>query len=82
MRYFYFFTVFMLLLACSDNDSASPSDSNSNFDENNLTGIFSLFPLALNPEFKSVSEINLSDNELVGILNFGSDIRLSIYFHK
>lgn len=71
--------IFLLLsFACSNNDSVS-SDSDDNSINDDLTGVLNLFPLALNPEFTTVSEVNLNDAALVGIVTFGLDIRIFPY---
>lgn len=62
----------LALLSCSNNDSDTIVDNNQIDD--NLTGKFSLFPLALNPDFTSVDEAMVNDNALVGLISFGSTV--------
>ncbi|MFV9552416.1 DUF3179 domain-containing (seleno)protein [Algibacter sp. PT7-4] len=71
-RYFVFF-ISIFILNCSNNDSFENTSTKSDWivDENDIWGHFFLYPLAINPNFESVQNINLSDGELVGVLNFG-----------
>jgi hypothetical protein len=71
----------LFLISCSSGDGNSTvSDlGTSNSIENDLTGKLSLFPLALNPEFTSVSKVNIDNNQLVGIVTFGSVIKVFPY---
>ncbi len=46
----------------------------------NVTGNFNLFPLAVNPTFTKVSEVDfISDNALVAIISFKNEIRVYPY---
>lgn len=72
------FILVFTLISCSD-DSASDDTNLDAISISDLTGTLNLFPLALNPEFKSVSETNIGDNSLVGIVNFGNAIRVFPY---
>ncbi len=78
MRTIYILLICTYLISCSKNEQDSNLDSTSSI-ENDLTGKLSLFPLALNPKFTSVSEVNINDNQLVGIVNFGSVIKVFPY---
>lgn len=73
-----FVIVFCLFLISCSEDSETENSSNG-ISESDLTGAFNLFPLALNPEFTSVSEVNIGDDSLVGILSFGNSIRVFPY---
>lgn len=80
MKSIYLVLLSVLLLGCSKEDSKKDStESDWVVDEEQVTGVLSLFPLAINPEFTSVSMVNLSDNEIVGVLDFGSEIRVYPY---
>ena len=68
----------VLSFGCSNNDPVNP-DSDNNSIGNDLTGVLNLFPLALNPEFTAVSEVDLNDAVLVGIITFGLDVRIFPY---
>jgi len=48
-------------------------------DESDITGILALNPLIINPEFTSISNFDLADNVIVGVVNFGSEIRVYPY---
>lgn len=60
-----------LLVGCSSNDTGEELTNNLGDD---LSGQLNLFPLALNPDFTTVSEANVNDNSLVGIVSFGSTV--------
>jgi hypothetical protein len=65
-----------IVFGCSQNES-SEIKSNSLSDE--LTGGDTFFPLVENPKFTSVGDSMLSDNDLVGIVSFGSTIKVYPY---
>ncbi len=69
----------ILVLSCSTSDSSDISESDWLIDRNKVTGQFNLFPLANQPNFKSISEVNLNDGDLVALVNFGSEIRVYPY---
>lgn len=85
--------IFITFLSCSSddkeinntsNDSSSTSDNSSSTSNDSelidgLTGQLSLFPLAVNPEFTSISEVELADSKLVGIVTFKDSIRVYPY---
>ncbi len=77
MRRFLAIVFCLFLISCSDDSDTE--NSNDGINESDLTGTFNLFPLALNPEFTSVSEVNIGDDSLVGLLNFGNSIRVFPY---
>ena len=85
MKRLIFSTAVLLLFSfysCSDSSETNEDNSiNSEWlvNELDVTGIFSLFPLSENPDFNAVSNINLDENELVGMVNFGSHIRVFPY---
>jgi len=63
-------------MGCSNEDS---TDSNLNIENSitqDLTGVFNLFPLIENPEFDNISNVDLNGSVLVGMVNFGSEIRI------
>ncbi|MBV1888296.1 MAG: DUF3179 domain-containing protein [Urechidicola sp.] len=62
---------FILLISCSSSDSDELISNNLGDD---LSGELNLFPLALNPDFTTVSEATLSNSSLVGIVHFGSSV--------
>ena len=76
-RYITFLFV-VLFLGCSKDNSV---EINSSSLSDELTGGSTLFPLVENPDFKRVDEITLSDSDLVGIVNFGNQIRVYPYTH-
>lgn len=78
MKSVYIFICSLLFFACSSNDTNSSEDEWS-VNRDDVSGVFSLFPLALNPNFVSVNEVDLADNVLVGVVNFGSEIRVYPY---
>ncbi len=73
----------MLIFTCSKSDSNQNEIQQETdgwlVDENDVTGIFGLFPLVVNPEYDTVANTDLPDNELVGIMKFGSEIRVYPY---
>jgi hypothetical protein len=71
------FLVVILLFSCSKDDSENTNVNSINLSD--LTGTFNLFPLAINPEFTSVNEVNIGDNSLVGIVNFGGTLKVFPY---
>lgn len=72
--------VCLVVLSCSKNDSNSQNEqSDWLVDEVDITGQLALYPLILNPEFTSISNSSLSDNTIVGVVNFGSEIRVYPY---
>ena len=78
MRTIYILLTCVFLINCSGHEQDLNLDS-SNSIENDLTGKLSLLPLALNPEFTSVSEVNINDNQLVGVVDFGSVVKVFPY---
>ena len=80
MKNFYILLVSLLVLSCSKNDNEGQNQqSDWLVDEADITGLLSLYPLIVNPEFTSVSESNIADNVVVGVVNFGSAIRVYPY---
>lgn len=75
--------MFLIIASCSSDDTKMESSQESEWlvDPMEVTGEFSLFPLAINPEFTAVSNIGLDDNELVGVMVFGSTIRVYPYLY-
>ena len=72
--------VLILFLGCSSSDDKEiDQSSNNDITLNDLAGSFSLYTLAINPEFTSVSKVDLADSNLVGIVTFGSSIRVYPY---
>lgn len=76
MKNLSFFLIFLTLLSCSSDDTSSAID---NIIGDDLSGQLNLFPLALNPEFTSVSEVDLGNSSLVGLMSFGSTVRVYPY---
>jgi len=80
MKYFSILFSIFLFIGCSNTDSNDDNQNDSNsIDISDLDGTFNLFPLALNPEFTSVSNINLDGNVKVGIVDFGAELRVYPY---
>lgn len=67
------------ILGCSKDGSEATTQEISNSIDKDLTGALNLFPLALNPAFNPVSKVSLSDGTLVGIVNFGAEVRVYPY---
>jgi hypothetical protein len=72
------FLLFVFIFVSCSNDDATDTNVNS-ININDLSGAFNLFPLAINPEFTSVSEVNIGNNSLVGIVSFGNTLRVFPY---
>lgn len=82
MKTSYILLVLLILVGCSKNEIKSVNEESEWLvDEGKVTGIFSLFPLAINTEFNSVLDTDLPDSELVGVMNFGSEIRVYPYVY-
>jgi hypothetical protein len=66
----------LTILNCSSDDSNEGDISEGNWliDPADVTGAFNLFALSLDPEFTTVSNTELSDGSLVGIVSFGLDV--------
>ncbi len=76
-RVFVILIITIFILSCSSKDDSTGSVISGNdwiVDEIDVTGEFFLFPLSLNPNFDKVENINLNDDELVGVMYFGSDV--------
>ena len=71
------FFIFFILISCSKEDSTGTNVNAINIKD--LSGTFNLFPLALNPEFTSVSEVNIGEVPLVGILSLGNTLKVFPY---
>ena len=82
MKTLYLLLIGIVIVSCSNNASETKDATGSWLvNESEVTGQFNLFPLATNPEFTSPDNINLSDVVLVGILNFGNEIRVYPYVY-
>ncbi|MCF6212608.1 MAG: DUF3179 domain-containing protein [Flavobacteriaceae bacterium] len=79
MKRFFFFILSVVVIGCSNNDSQNLNLEPDSAINNDLTGVLNLFPLALNPEFTAVSKVDINDGVLVGIVNFGAEIRVYPY---
>ncbi|MFK5958986.1 MAG: DUF3179 domain-containing (seleno)protein [Lutibacter sp.] len=79
MKPFYFVILLLLIYSCSNSNSENTNLETIDTISTDLTGALNLFPLALNPDFTSVSKVNLADGALVGIVNFSSEIRVYPY---
>lgn len=80
MKNFYVTLVCLFVLACSNNENSNQNQQSEWLvDEADITGLLALYPLVLNPEFTPVSESNITDNTIVGVVNFGSSIRVYPY---
>jgi hypothetical protein len=77
MKNLSFLFVLLFLFSCSSDDSKNTDIDNVIGDD--LSGEFNLFPLALNPDFTSISEVNLGEGTLVGLVNFGSTVKVYPY---
>ncbi|SHI96959.1 DUF3179 domain-containing (seleno)protein [Algibacter luteus] len=74
----------IFIVSCSSKNDLQAdiiTDSDWIVDELDVTGEFFLYPLALNPNFDSVQNINLADGELVGIVNFGNQVIVYPYVY-
>lgn len=82
IRPIFFLFIILIIISCSNSSDESPTlDDNSAWlvDRLDVTGVFSLFPLSENPDFTQVSNIDIDDDELVGIVNFGTHVRVFPY---
>lgn len=79
MKYLKYILFALIFVSCSTSDSNNDKVDTSNITFDDLDGSFNLFPLALDPEFTSVSNINLDGKVKVGVINFGSEIRVYPY---
>ena len=77
MKRFFVIIFCLFLISCSDDSNSN--ESIGGIKESDLNGSFNLFPLALNPEFTSVSEVNIGENSLVGVVIFGNTIKVFPY---
>lgn len=78
-----FFTI-ILVVACSKNNSNVEQIAEENewlVNEDNISGSFSMYPLGDHPEYTTVANTNLPDNERVGIIAFEDEIRVYPYPH-
>jgi hypothetical protein len=76
-RVFVILIITIFILSCSSKNESSESVISDNdwiVDETDVTGIFSLYPLSINPDFDAIKNINLDDEELVGVIYLGSDV--------
>lgn len=75
--------MFLIIASCSNDDTKMETIQEEEWlvDPMEVTGDFSLFPLAINPEFTSVSNTSIDDNELVGVMVFGSTVRVYPYLY-
>lgn len=84
MQKFFIILIAIIFFGCSTKDEATEiadADSEWLVDEIDVTGQFSLFPLAINPNFDSVRNINLEDGQLVGVINFGLQVIVYPYVY-
>lgn len=76
MNRLFIILMFITLFSCSKSELPNDVAGISSLIEKDLIGSFSLFPLAEHPDFDLVSDVHLDDIALVGIVNFGSEIRI------
>ncbi|WP_297704950.1 DUF3179 domain-containing (seleno)protein [uncultured Eudoraea sp.] len=82
MKILFFILGLVTVLSCSKNDADIENQTDEwSVDVSDITGKLNLFPLIENPEFSSVKDTRLDGNQLVGIVNFGSQIRVYPYAH-
>lgn len=83
MKKILLFLLSLMVFNCSSGDSSNDKGEESEWavDRNEVTGNFNLFPLSLNPNFRSVSSIDLEDNKLVGVVYFGNSIMVFPYVY-
>ena len=82
MKKLFFILGLVTVLGCSKNDADIENQTAEwSVDVSDITGKLNLFPLIENPEFSSVKDTRLDGNQLVGIVNFGSEIRVYPYAH-
>jgi len=81
MKHLIFVTLIMTFyISCSNSEDSNMSEASEWLvDRSDVTGQLNLFPLSNQPEFKSVSEVSLSNEDLVAMVNFGSEIRVYPY---
>ena len=77
----YLLILFLLVLSCSSDDSSGQAESDWLIDSALVVGELSLYPLMSTPRFESVSSVELPNEALVGLVNFGNEIRVYPYFY-
>ncbi|WP_396601996.1 DUF3179 domain-containing (seleno)protein [Algibacter sp. R77976] len=83
-RFFVIFVFGFFVLSCSSEEDSTEDSLSSNgwiIDEKDISGRFFLYPLAIDPNFDSVNNINLSDGQLVGVINFGLQVIVYPYVY-
>lgn len=87
MKQIVFYFLILLIYSCSNESGNSVIDSTDTgtgyqwvIPAGTVTGSFNLFPLAQNPTFSKVSDVNfLSDDALVAMISFNNEIRVYPY---
>ncbi len=72
----------IVLVGCSKNNPDTEQVVKENdwlVNKNDLSGSFAMYPLGDNPEYTTVSNTDLPDNERVGVMSFGDEIRVYPY---
>lgn len=76
--------ILIILVACSKNNSNVEQITEENewlVNKDDISGSFSMYPLGDNPEYTTVANTNLPDNERVGVMSFGNEVRVYPYPH-
>ena len=69
----------VICYSCTTNDLPNSEESEWLVDRNDVTGQLNLFALSNQPKFKSVSEVNLADGDLVALVKIGNEVRVYPY---
>lgn len=87
MKNLAFYFLLLFVISCSngsDNTIINPPNTEYQWviPDGTVTGNFNLFPLAQNPIFSKVSEVNfISDDALVAMISFNNEIRVYPYLY-
>lgn len=84
MRFILILALFPIFYSCSSENGNSSINSNNDpnqwvIPEGDLTGSFNLFPIAQNPVYFKVSEVDIADDALVALISFNDEIRVYPY---
>ncbi|TJY37112.1 DUF3179 domain-containing (seleno)protein [Pontimicrobium aquaticum] len=78
------FLIFIVVMACSKDNTNVEQIAEENewlVNKDDISGSFAMYPLGDNPEYTTVANTNLLDNERVGVMSFGDEVRVYPYPH-